>query len=102
LLEASQAKGLSPANWIAAQLPSGAERPQPSDDFPDDLMGVIDSGAYKQTASDLGEDSKPLSELLSGLTGTIKSKADPIHVYSKTAFGEGVAAKLAKQGIHLP
>jgi len=72
LLEAAQKEGISPAHWIATQLPTPS--PQP-----------------------------PLSTLLTGLIGAIDSKTAP-HDYPKktTAFGEGIATKLAKQGIHLP
>jgi hypothetical protein len=75
LLKAAQAKGLSPANWIAAQLAPVTEQKQPPTDFPEDLFGIIDS------------------------------KAEPIHrasIDEDDAFGQGVVAKLAKQGIHLP
>jgi hypothetical protein len=86
LIETSQAKGLSPANWIATQLVDSSDDEQK---------------AAKPSAKP-SENPKPLSELLSGLTGTVESKAEPLNIYSKTAFGAGVAAKLAKQGIHLP
>jgi hypothetical protein len=75
LLKASQAKGLSPADWISEQLSSISEQGQPPTGFPEDLFGVIES------------------------------KAEPIHrsaIDEDDAFGKGVVAKLAKQGIHLP
>ena len=72
LLAVDQEKGVSPANWIASQLPPSGTNPH------------------------------PLSDLLTGLIGTIDSKAEPRHSFKKTAFGEGLAAKLAKQGIHRP
>ena len=65
-------QGISPESWIAAQLPEATVAAQ------------------------------PLSDLLAGLTGAIDSQSEPRHSFQKTAFGEGLAAKLAKQGIHRP
>ncbi|NJO93941.1 MAG: hypothetical protein HC820_05500 [Hydrococcus sp. RM1_1_31] len=48
------------------------------------------------------ESDRPLPELLSGLVGAIDSQQAPRHQYEKTAFGEMIAAKLAKQGIRRP
>ena len=51
---------------------------------------------------------KTLSELLTGLTGTINSKEnidqspDVDDLKKDDAFGEAFLAKMAKQGIHLP
>lgn len=72
LVAVAHKQGISPVSWIAAQLPQAIPEPQ------------------------------PLPSLLVGLTGIIDSKAEPTHTSSKTAFGEGIAAKLAKQGIHRP
>jgi hypothetical protein len=48
------------------------------------------------------ESDRPMPELLSGLVGAIDSQQEPHHQYEKTAFGEIVAAKLAKQGLRRP
>ena len=77
LLAAAQAKGLTPASWIASQLSIPTEtvstdEPQPAFEFPEDLIGSIDSR----------EDSTQASE--------------------RTAFGEILKAKFETQGIHLP
>jgi hypothetical protein len=115
LLSVAQAHGISPAQWIATQLPP---TPQPPADFPDDLIGSIDSGAEPRHPDEIppirnrhheesDETDQPLSELLAGLIGTIDSQKNP-HVIEchKTkkpdAFGEALIAKMAKQGIYLP
>ncbi len=72
LLEASQKNGVTPADWIASKL-----RAVPSKE-------------------------RPLSELLVGLVGAINSQEEPHHQFQKTPFGEGVADKLAKQGLRRP
>lgn len=72
LLEVARKRGISPVDWIATQL------------------------------SQTTESIKPLPELLSGLTGVIDSRTETPHASEKTSFGEGVAAKLAKQGIRRP
>jgi hypothetical protein len=48
------------------------------------------------------ESDRSMPELLSGLVGAIDSQQDPHHQYEKTAFGEMIAAKLAKQGLRRP
>lgn len=70
LLAAAQAEGISPTEWIIAQLPTVCE--------------------------------PCLLETVSDLIGAINSQNDPHQTYEKTDFGEGLAAKLAKQGIHRP
>ena len=72
LVAVAQAKGVTPEQWIHSQLLA------PTDDL------------------------HPLDQLLTGFIGAIDSKAEPIHTPKKTAFGETIAAKLAKQGIHRP
>lgn len=72
LLAVAAMQGVTPADWIAAQIPASAEQ------------------------------QKSLPELLSGLVGAINSQEEPHPSYDKTAFGEAIAAKLAKQGIHRP
>lgn len=72
LLAIAQAKGITPEHWIQSQLSAPSGEQQ------------------------------PLSSLLTGLMGAIDSKAEPVHRPKKTAFGEVIAAKLAKQGIHRP
>jgi hypothetical protein len=68
LLAVAQAQGISPTEWIAAQLPNVSEP---------DLLGTV-----------------------SDLIGAINSQDEPHQYYQKTAFGEALAVKLAKQGIH--
>ncbi|MBP5977817.1 hypothetical protein HW132_35245 [Brasilonema sp. CT11] len=72
LLAVAETQGMTPADWIASQLP-------PNDDL-----------------------QNPLTSSLSGLIGAINSQGEPPPSYEKTAFGEAVASKLAKQGIHRP
>lgn len=69
LLVVAREQGLTPANWIAAQLPV-----QPLE---------------KQL----------LSEGIEDLLGAIDSQEKPYHQFQKTEFGEQIAAKLAKQGL---
>lgn len=77
LLLAAQKRGVSPVQWIDAQLPS-ASLLEPSPDFPEDLIGSIDSGSEPCHPDDI----PPASE--------------------RDFFSEGVVAKIAKQGIFLP
>lgn len=72
LLEVCQKQGLTPENWIAAQL------------------------SQKQA------EAEPLSEKIGDLIGAIDSQAEPHHQFNQTQFGEQVATKLAQQGIHRP
>ena len=72
LLAAAQEHGLSPADWIASKLP------------------------------DERETKRSLPELVSDLIGAINSQEIPKHQYEQTSFGEIIATKLAKQGIHRP
>ena len=53
-------------------IASQNEIPEPSAEFPEDLIGSIDSGEK------------------------------PVHVSEKTAFGELLKAKFEKQGLHFP
>ncbi|MEM8642757.1 MAG: hypothetical protein AAGG51_28645 [Cyanobacteria bacterium P01_G01_bin.54] len=72
LLAITQAQGVTPEHWIDSQLPP-------------------------QTPI-----SQPLTALLDGCLGAINSKTQPVQRSQQTAFGEGIAAKLVKQGIHRP
>ena len=72
LLEVAQKQGLTPENWILSQL----ERLQP--------------------------EAEPLSEKIGDLIGTIDSQAEPLHQFQSTDFGEQIATKLSKQGLHRP
>ncbi|MBP0020439.1 MAG: hypothetical protein J7647_23160 [Cyanobacteria bacterium SBLK] len=69
LLAVAREQGLTPANWIASQLPV-----QPLE-------------------------KQPLSEGIEDLIGAIDSQEQPYHQFQKTEFGEQIAAKLAKQGL---
>ena len=68
LLTVAQQQAITPADWIAAQLPSPQEQ--------------------------------PLSKLLTDLIGSIDSQTEPHHPAQQNPFGQGIAAKLARQGIH--
>ena len=76
LLEVATEQGLTPENWIAAQLskervlPNATPTPEPL-----------------------------LSELTADLIGAIDSQAEPHYQSHKTHFGEQLAKKLSKQGI---
>jgi len=72
LLTVAQNQGITPADWIAVQLPLAATQEQ------------------------------PLSDLLADLVGAIDSQTQPLHSFQKTPFGEGIAAKLARQGLRRP
>lgn len=72
LLEVSQSQGLTPENWIAAQL------------------------SHQQA------EAEPLPEKIGDLIGAIDSQAEPHHQFNPTEFGEQVATKLSQQGIHRP
>lgn len=72
LLEVVAKQGLTPEAWIVDQLP----KPQPEE--------------------------QPLSETIDDLIGAIESSAEPHHQFKPTAFGEQIARKLSKQGLHRP
>ncbi len=72
LTRAAQDKGISPLDWIVSKLPPPSAEPQ------------------------------PLSKLLDGLIGSINSQHKTHLLTKKNAFADGVAAKLAKQGIRRP
>ncbi|HEY9646814.1 MAG TPA: hypothetical protein V6C88_10610 [Chroococcidiopsis sp.] len=72
LLSTAQQQGITPAAWIAIHLP---------------LAPPVE---------------QPLPDLLADLVGAIDSQAEPIHPFQKTPFGEGIAAKLAQQGLRRP
>jgi hypothetical protein len=72
LLAVAETQGMTPANWIASQLPPDVDQ------------------------------QKPLATSLSGLIGSINSQVEPPQTYQKTVFGEEIASKLAKQGIRRP
>ena len=71
LLTVAQRQGITPAEWIATQLPLAS----PEEQSLPDLLALV---------------------------GTIDSHAEPHHQFQKTPFGEGVAAKLARQGLQRP
>lgn len=110
LLAAAQARGLSPAKWIALQLAPETDEPQSSTQLSEDLVGAINSKAepIHRSHTEVDRYSQPLSELLAGLTGKIDSKAEPHYshesdrTHKDDAFGESFIAEMAKQGIHLP
>lgn len=71
LLAVAQTQGISPTEWIASNLPDNDSiRPAPK-----------------------------LFQDVSDLIGSIDSRVEPHQSYQKTAFGEALALKLAKQGI---
>jgi hypothetical protein len=72
LLSVAQQQGITPADWIAVHLPLAPPQEQPLPDLLNDLVGAIDS------------------------------QAEPPHLFQKTPFGEGIAAKLARQGLRRP
>lgn len=72
LLAVAQQQGITPADWIAVQLPSYTPQAQLLRDRIADLIGAIDS------------------------------QAEPHHPFQKTPFGESIAAKLAQQGLRRP
>ncbi|NJP09659.1 MAG: hypothetical protein HC866_09365 [Leptolyngbyaceae cyanobacterium RU_5_1] len=72
LLTIAEQQGITPADWIAAQLSTTTSEEQ------------------------------PLPNLLADLVGAIDSRAEPRHQFQKTRFGEGIAAKLARQGLRRP
>ncbi|MCY7276045.1 MAG: hypothetical protein LH702_20470 [Phormidesmis sp. CAN_BIN44] len=72
LLTVAQQQGVDPADWIAAQLSLTVSEEQPQ------------------------------SDLLSDLIGSIDSQVEPHPVSQRTPFGEGIATKLAKQGLRRP
>lgn len=72
LLAITQAQGISPERWIDAQLPPKAPEPQ------------------------------PLMDLLANYIGAVSSKEQPVPRPKRSAFGDAIAAKLAKQGIRRP
>lgn len=78
LLAVAQRKGVSPQQWIATQL---SEPPViPLADFPSDISESTDNKEQSQNGSAIERDrqSTPLSELLSGLTGTVSSKTQSV------------------------
>ncbi len=50
LLSVAQAKGLSPAKWIALQLAPETEGPQPSTEFSENLIGATVGFAFSQSS----------------------------------------------------
>jgi hypothetical protein len=72
LLNVAQQQGITPADWIAAQL---------SFVIPED---------------------QPLPNLMADLIGAIDSQTEPHPPIQKPPFGEGVAAKLMQQGLRRP
>ncbi|MGH2412685.1 MAG: hypothetical protein ACRDEA_03105 [Microcystaceae cyanobacterium] len=72
LLAAAQKDGVTPVDWIAAKLP------------------VEEEATFS------------LPAMVSDLVGAINSREEPHHSYEKTALGEIIAAKLARQGLHRP
>ena len=72
LTQAAQNQGVSLIDWIVSKLPSPPSEPQ------------------------------PLSKLLDGLIGAINSQGKTNLLTNKRAFVDGIAAKLAKQGLRRP
>ena len=73
LFNVAAKQGMTPSEWIVAQLPT------------------------EQT------EELPLSQRLDGLVGAINSQEEQqLPSVQRTPFGEGIAAKLAKQGIRRP
>ncbi|MCY7322748.1 MAG: hypothetical protein LH660_13340 [Phormidesmis sp. CAN_BIN36] len=72
LLTVAQQQGVNPADWIASQLSLMVSEEQPSSDLLSDLIGAIDS------------------------------QTEPYPAHHRTPFGEGIATKLAKQGLRRP
>jgi hypothetical protein len=63
---------------------------------------VIDESAIP-SGRELSVEERPLAELLDGLVGVIDSREPfPTPERQGDAFGEGVIAKLKKQGLKLP
>jgi len=108
LLAVAQRKGVSPQQWIATQLSEPLIIPLA--DCPSDIGEPTNNKEQSQNGSAIAHDkqSTPLSELLSGLTGTVSSKTQSIDNGHSSendkddAFGDAFIAKMAKQGIHLP
>lgn len=69
-----EAKGISLDSWIVSMLSISTElpKPEPASEFPEDLIGSIDS------------------------------TEDPAHISEKTAFGDALKAKFEKQGLRFP
>jgi hypothetical protein len=74
LEKAARERGLTPAAWIAITLRG-------------------DSGLT---------DNRPLAELLQGLIGAVDSTNEARREKSRTPFGELIARKLERQGLHRP
>jgi hypothetical protein len=74
LEKVARERGLSPADWIAATLP-------------------VASGLIEE---------RPLSELLQGLIGAVDSSKGPQSGNARTPFGELIARKFERQGLHRP
>ncbi|MEC4817341.1 MAG: hypothetical protein SAK29_29325 [Scytonema sp. PMC 1069.18] len=72
LLTVAQQQGTTPADWIAAQLSLATPEEQ------------------------------PLPNLLADLIGAINSQTEPYPPIHRTPFGEGIVAKLARQGLRRP
>lgn len=70
-----------------------------------DPVGVIEKLLVAEYASQLSlatSEEQPLSDLISDLIGAIDSQTDPHPPHEKTLFGEGIATKLAQQGLQRP
>lgn len=67
----ARAQGMTPAEWVAKNL----------------------------CVRDAGNQSRPLSEYLAGLTGVIDSNAEPRASRQPTPFSSTIAEKFAKQGL---
>ena len=99
LVAAAEEKGLTPASWIDSQLSTTVDEsiaPQLAFEFPEDLIGSVDS-RDKVPA--------PSAELPEDLIGSFNSKTQSLQgrpVSKDDAFGQYVVKKMKKQGIHLP
>jgi hypothetical protein len=74
LEKAARERGLTPADWIAATLPSN-------------------SASIEE---------RPLGELLQGLIAAVDSTTEPRTGGARTPFGELIARKFERQGLHRP
>ncbi len=108
LIEEAQAKGISPDDWIAARLAATVDAPKLSSESHHDSVESSDSDARPSKSSKFITPTseiqqKPLSELLSGLVGTVNSGAENRQTSQKAdPYGDALAEKFDKQGIRLP
>ena len=92
LLEEVQAKDMTVDSWIAAKL----SRPD------DDAVNKLGYYTATITTQVEEKEEQPGFEFPEDLIGSIDSTGESTHKPEKTAFGEILKAKFEKQGIHLP